>query len=209
MVTVTAKKLDTDKLPRVAVMTAVFFVASLIHVPVGPTSVHLILSGLIGIILGPLAISAILVGLILQALLFQHGGLTTLGVNTLVMALPALAAWGLFRLLRPVRGITTLVTGMIAGGMATVLGALLLALALVSTGDAFRPLAGYVLLAHIPVVVLEVLITGFTVSFLCRVKPEVLANAGIRQASKTPASTAAPADAAPQKARRYRADSGS
>src|SRR5207237_811806 len=39
------------------------------------------------------------VGLALQAILFGHGGFTTLGVNTCVMALPALIAGQLFVLL--------------------------------------------------------------------------------------------------------------
>lgn len=33
-------------------MTAAFFVASLIHVPIGPTSVHLLLNGLLGVVVG-------------------------------------------------------------------------------------------------------------------------------------------------------------
>ncbi len=43
---------------------------------------------------------AVLVGLFLQAALFGHGAFTTLGVNTCVMAIPALLAWLLFAGLR-------------------------------------------------------------------------------------------------------------
>jgi ABC-type Co2+ transport system permease subunit len=78
----------------------VFFVVSLIHVRVGFTSIHLLMNGLIGIVLGPRAALAIFCGLFLQYWLMPvpHGGLQTLGVNTCVLALPAVLAWGLLRL---------------------------------------------------------------------------------------------------------------
>jgi cobalt/nickel transport system permease protein len=44
------------------VLSATFFVASLIHVPVGPSSVHLIMSGLAGLVLGWTAFPALFVG---------------------------------------------------------------------------------------------------------------------------------------------------
>lgn len=90
------RKLDYERIPRVAILSSAFFVASLVHVPVGPSSTHLILNGLIGLILGWAAFPAILVGLILQVILFQFGGFTTLGVNTVNMALPAVIVWYLF-----------------------------------------------------------------------------------------------------------------
>lgn len=46
------KKLDSEKLVTVALLSSVFFVASLIHVPIGPSSAHLIMSGLMGMLLG-------------------------------------------------------------------------------------------------------------------------------------------------------------
>ena len=45
---------------------------------------------------GPCAGLAIPIGLFLQMALFQHGGWTTLGVNSCVMGVPALLAWLLF-----------------------------------------------------------------------------------------------------------------
>src|SRR5207237_10407257 len=85
-----------EELPRIAVLTAAFFVASLIHVRVGPTSVRLLLNGLVGVVLGRRAPLAILVGLALQAALLVHGGFTTVGVNACVLTLPALLAGWLF-----------------------------------------------------------------------------------------------------------------
>jgi ABC-type Co2+ transport system permease subunit len=85
-----------EEIAQVGVLTAAFFVASQIHVPLGPTSVHLLLNGLLGVMLRWRAALAIPVGLLLQAALFGHGGFTTLGVNSCVLTLPALAAWLLF-----------------------------------------------------------------------------------------------------------------
>jgi cobalt/nickel transport system permease protein len=91
------RKLRDEEMPRVAILTAAFFVSSLIHLRVPPTSIHLLLTGLIGVLLGPRAALAIFVGLLLQVLLIQHGGYWTLGVNTCVMTIPALLSWCAFR----------------------------------------------------------------------------------------------------------------
>lgn len=88
-----AWRLRDEEVPRVAVLAAAFFVASLIHVRVPPTSVHLLLNGLVGVILGWRAALAIPIGLLLQAVLIGHGGFTMLGVNSCVMVAPALLAW--------------------------------------------------------------------------------------------------------------------
>ena len=50
-----------EEIPRIALLTAAFFVASLIHIRVGPTSCHLLLNGLLGVILGRRAALAIFV----------------------------------------------------------------------------------------------------------------------------------------------------
>jgi cobalt/nickel transport system permease protein len=97
-----AWRIREDEIPRVALVTAAFFVASLIHVRVGPTSVHLLLNGLVGVVLGRRAALAIPVGLALQAALLGHGGFTTIGINSCIMVLPALLAWQLFAVLRRV-----------------------------------------------------------------------------------------------------------
>jgi cobalt/nickel transport system permease protein len=90
-----------EEIPRVALMGAVFFVASLIPIPVPAAGhTHLLLNGLLGVVLGRRAFLAVPVGLFLQAALFGHGGFTALGVNSCVMGLPALVAWLLFAGLR-------------------------------------------------------------------------------------------------------------
>ncbi|MDO8723513.1 MAG: cobalt transporter CbiM, partial [Syntrophales bacterium] len=169
------KNMDDERIPEVAVLSSAFFVASLIHVPVGPSSVHLILNGLVGLLLGWMAFPSIFVALALQALLFQFGGFTTLGVNTLNMAVPAIIAYYLFNLpARRGNRLLSIISGVAAGVTGVGVGALLVALTLVSTGESFLPVARLVLFAHLPVMVVEGIITAFCVTFLKRVKPEIL-----------------------------------
>jgi len=96
---ISAWRVRDDEIPRISLLTAVFFVVSLIHVRVGFTSIHLLMNGLIGIVLGPRAALAIFGGLFLQYWLMPvpHGGLQTLGVNTCVLAMPAILVWALLR----------------------------------------------------------------------------------------------------------------
>jgi ABC-type Co2+ transport system permease subunit len=91
------RRLRDEEIPCVAILTAAFFVSSLIHIRVGPTSIHLLLTGLVGVLLGARAAPAIFVGLLLQVLLIQHGGYYSLGVNTCVMTCPALLCWLIFQ----------------------------------------------------------------------------------------------------------------
>jgi ABC-type Co2+ transport system permease subunit len=97
-----SRDVQDDEVPRIALLTAAFFIASSIHVRLPPTSVHLILGGLVGVLLGWRACLAIPVGLFLQMLLLNHGGFTTLGVNTCVIAVPALFCCYLFHALHRV-----------------------------------------------------------------------------------------------------------
>jgi len=169
------RKVDDERIPRIAMLSAAFFVASLIHVPIGPSSAHLVLNGLAGVVIGWAAFPAMLVALLLQAILFGFGGLTTLGVNTVVMAGPAVVCHYLFAWGVRGRGPTVaFVCGLLAGGVAVLLSALLVCVALVTTGKAFAVVAGLVVAAHVPVAVIEGLITGCIAGFLRKVKPELL-----------------------------------
>jgi ABC-type Co2+ transport system permease subunit len=96
LVLLAAWRLREDDVPRIALLTAAVFISSVIHVDVGPTSVHLLLNGLVGVVLGWRSALAIAVGLLLQVILLQHGGFSTLGVNACVLTAPALLSWGLF-----------------------------------------------------------------------------------------------------------------
>ncbi|MBW1768299.1 MAG: cobalt transporter CbiM [Deltaproteobacteria bacterium] len=169
------KKVDYDRIPQVAVLSAAFFVASLVHVPIGPASVHLLLTGLVGLFLGWGAFPAILVGLTFQTLLFQFGGLTSLGVNTMNMALPALISFYVFRAgVRSKKTAVSMTASFLCGFGSVFMGSLMTALSLFFTGEAFLVIAKIVVVAHLPVMVIEGIITAFCVKFLKQVKPEML-----------------------------------
>lgn len=172
------KKLDTDRIMSVSMLTATFFVASLIHVPIGPASVHLVLNGLLGIMLGWVSFPAILVGLLMQAIFFQYGGLVVLGVNTVNMALPALVV---FYLVRPLmkrsgsRPKMRLLAGFIGGSVAVFLSAVCMALSLALSDLGFLTTAKVTIVANIPIMVIEGFITMFVISFISRVHPDLIA----------------------------------
>ena len=168
------KNLDYDRIMTVSLLTATFFVASLIHVPLGPGSIHLVLGGLMGIVLGWGCFPAILVALVLQSLFFQYGGLVVLGVNTSIMALPAIICFYIFRPLVANNGMKRKIGRFAAGFLAILLSSLLMALALASTDKGFIQAAKLVVAAHIPLMFFEGIITMFTVTFLAKVQPEFL-----------------------------------
>jgi cobalt/nickel transport system permease protein len=165
-----------EDLPKTALLTAAFFTASLIRVPLGPIHAHLVLNGLCGLILGWTAFPALLVALLLQASLFQYGGLSGLGVNTCIMALPAVLVRGLLGpalgRARSRRAVTA--WGAAAGAGAILLSAALAAGALAASGRPLRATAGLWALAHGPIAVTEALITGGMAAFLARVRPDLL-----------------------------------
>ncbi|PQJ97322.1 cobalt transporter CbiM [Chromatium okenii] len=175
LLTTALRRLDDERLPAAAVLSAAFFVSSLITIPIGPTSVHLLLNGLMGLLLGWTAIPALFVALLLQAAFFGYGGILVLGVNTLNMALPALICALLFTpLLRRIAPARFFWIGAAAGLCGVLLTGGLVALSLGLSGDAFRTAAGVLLASYLPLALVEALITGTVLTFLQRVAPELL-----------------------------------
>ena len=168
------RKLDMEKIPAAGVLSATFFVASLVHVPIGPSSVHLIMNGLAGLVLGWAAFPALFVGLLLQAVFFGFGGLTVLGVNTLNIALPAvLVGIACRRGAMSANPAVSALWGGIAGGGAIILTTAFVALALAFSGEEFIPAAKLVMIAHLPIAVIEALLCAAAVSLVRKVKPEL------------------------------------
>jgi cobalt/nickel transport system permease protein len=169
------KKMSNQRVPEVAVLASALFVASLIRFPIGPASVHLALNGLAGVLLGWMVFPAVFVALSLQALLFQFGGFTTLGVNTAVMAMPAMLAFIVCKpILRNSSRRSALVAGALAGGIGIAGGAILISIALIYTERSLKSISIYFLLSHIPVMIIEGVVSAFVLAFLYKVKPEVL-----------------------------------
>ncbi len=176
IVTVGLRRLEPDRMPQAAVLSAAFFVASLISLPVGPTSVHLLLNGLMGLVLGVIAAPAILVALVLQAAFFGFGGLTSLGANTVVLALPALlVAAMLSPALRRTRETRhAMLIGGLAGGLATAASAGLLCLSLALSGAEYLPALPVVAATYAPLMIVEAAVGAAALGFLTKVKPDML-----------------------------------
>ncbi|MDP8234725.1 MAG: cobalt transporter CbiM [Candidatus Saelkia tenebricola] len=168
------KSLKEEKIVKTAIFCSAFFVASLIRVPLGPSSVHLVLNGLVGVLLGWQVFCALFIALLLQAILFGFGGLTTLGINTLNMALPGLVCYWFFH--RGLRGgkVVSLILGFLAGFLGVFLASICVAASLFCTGEQFLNTAKLIFIAHIPVMFLEGIITALIVQFIKKVKPEIL-----------------------------------
>ncbi len=173
-------RIREDDIPRIGLLSAAFFVGSSIHLPLAflPTSVHLVLNGLVGVVLGRRAPLAIAVGLLLQRLLLNHGGIETLGLNTCIMAVPALLAGWTYPVLRAIR-LPAFACGVLLGGGAVALAVTFNFLVLLFCGkDDWDTLAKLVLLSHFPVVLVEGLMLGVIMKYLEVVKPEMLRSAG-------------------------------
>ena len=170
------RSIEPERLPGVALFSSAFFVASLVHIPIPPTSAHLILNGLLGVALGWAAFPAIFVALALQAFLFQFGGITTLGVNACVMSIPPVVCWYVMRpLLRARSPLMRLAAAFVCGFGAVLFSGLLAAVALRFSGENLMGTASAIFVAHIPIALCEGAITAFVVHFLTRVRPEFLA----------------------------------
>ena len=173
------------QMPKAAMLAAAFFVVSSIQIPLPPVSLHLVLSGLLGAVLGYHAFLAILIGLFFQALFLGHGGFSTLGVNALIIGIPALAGHGIFQLrrwlpqsLKP--SVRYGVSGFLAGAIGMLLAvtffiSILIFMVPVGFDVATERAALLTLgLAHGPLVIVEGVFTALIVTFLQRTKPELL-----------------------------------
>lgn len=175
-----------EGVPKAALLTAGFFVASWIHIPIPPTSIHLVLNGLMGVVLGYYAFPSILIGLFLQAILFQHGGITSLGVNATMMGLPALIAFFLFQLRIKFKQedskIWTTIYAFLGGSIGLGLAALIAFALLITTIPSYldasveRASILAMTIGYVPLMVIEGVFTVLVVNFLLKVKPELLEN---------------------------------
>jgi cobalt/nickel transport system permease protein len=163
-----------EQIPRAALISAAIFVASVvIRLPIGPSAVHPVLNGLAGIVLGWAALPVFLISLFLQALLFQFGGFTTLGINTVTMGLPAIAVYYLFsgRLRASTTERSSFIIGLAAGMTAVALSFILWGAALVFCGKHLTTIVGLALVPYLAIIAIEGVFTGFVAAFLTRVYP--------------------------------------
>ncbi|EJP30468.1 cobalt transporter CbiM [Haemophilus sputorum] len=174
------KKMTGDKLALTALFSAAFFVASTIHIPVGIGSVHLILNGIAGLFLGWRVFPAFLIALTLQALMFSFGGLAVLGVNLCIMALPAVVVrlcvfpWLKANFCRQRLIVSGILSGVIGVGGAALLASCVLAF---DGSNQYHDLISLLLVSHLPVFVVDSLISVGVLLTLAKMLPSAFENA--------------------------------
>lgn len=172
------KSIKNKDIAIVSAMSAIFFISSFIHIPLGPTQIHLVLIGIIGIVLGSSVFLAIFIALIFQAILLGFGGLSSLGANLIIMALPSFIIFLIVRL-----GVLNILNEKIKyfsiGFLAVLLSTIFLALILALAKDEYVVLSYTILLANIPAMIIEGLVTLFLINYLKKSMPELLRSANI------------------------------
>ena len=170
------KNQNYEYISQTGVLTSAFFVGSLVHINIGPAGAHLTLNGLMGLLLGWSAFPAILVGLLLQSVFFQYGGITVLGVNTFNLAGPAVLCHYLFRSMMFKGKRLSTCAGFGAGFLAVLLSALMVSGSLIFSEPDLLELTYLMVASHLPIMIIEGVITVFCINFLKKVYPEILIN---------------------------------
>ena len=168
--------------PLMGVCAAFIFAAQMINFPIpGGTSGHLLGGALAGVLLGPWAGSLVMaVVFIVQAVVFQDGGITVLGANITNMGLiRTFCGYYLYRAIRQVFGRDTwrgIATGtVVAAWTSVVTASLLCAVQLVLSGTVpFAVAISAMAFWHLLIGIGEAVITVVTVSFIWRTRPDLL-----------------------------------
>jgi cobalt/nickel transport system permease protein len=177
--------------PLMGVCAAFIFAVQMVNFPIpGGTSGHLLGGTLAGVLLGPWAGSLVMsVVFIVQAVMFQDGGLTALGANIANMGLVGtFGGYYCYKLVRQIcgrhswLGISTGVA--IAAWVSVVAASVICALELSISETVPLAVALSAMVSwHIAIGVGEALITVVTVSFIWRTRPELLYPVGSKNIS--------------------------
>jgi cobalt/nickel transport system permease protein len=177
-------------------LAAFVFAAQMVNVPVAPgTSGHLVGATLVAMIVGPWRATLVMAAvLLIQATLFQDGGLTALGANLLDLGFAgAFVGFTVATLARTVvRGPRGYAAGAVLGAfVATLASAALAAFWLGLSG--LYPLSGILpvlLITHSAIGVLEAALTGAVLATLLRWRPDLIASPEPSAGGERPAAMA-------------------
>lgn len=186
LIVISLKRVEKDyqekAVPLMGVCAAFIFAAQMINFPIpGGTSGHLLGGTLAGILLGPWAGSLVMtVVFIVQALLFQDGGLTALGANIFNMGL--IGTFGGYYLYKAVRSLFGFSRwrGMamgtaIAAWASVVMAAFMCSVQLAVSGTVPLQVALFAMLSwHFVIGIGEALITLAAVSYIWRTRPDLI-----------------------------------
>jgi cobalt/nickel transport system permease protein len=167
------KSLPQEKVAIAASMSALFFIASFIHIPFGMTQIHLLLIGMIGILLGISSFLSICVALILQALLLGYGGVVSLGVNLFIMATPAVMVYYFYHSKLALK-LNEKVKFFLVGFLGTFFATLFLSLILYFAKQEYQTAAVTVFSINIVSMVIEGVVSLFLLLFIKKTYPKIL-----------------------------------
>ncbi len=167
------KNVKNSSIALISAMSAVFFIASFVNIPLGTTSIHLVLIGIIGVLLGPCVFLAIFIALLFQATLLGFGGLSSLGVNLIIMALPSFIVY-LFVKVGLLNFLEQKVKYFFIGFLSVLLSTFFLTLVLALSKDDYLMASYTIFLANIPGMIIEGLVTLFLINYLKKSIPELL-----------------------------------
>lgn len=168
--------------PLMGVCAAFIFAAQMINFPIpGGTSGHLLGGTLAGVLLGPWAGALVMaVVFIVQAVLFQDGGLTVLGANIFNMGLiGTFGGYYLYKALRSALGFNTwrgtAIATAIASWTSVVVASIVCAIQLgLSETVPFAVSLIAMLTWHVLIGIGEAVITLAAVSYIWRTRPDML-----------------------------------
>ena len=169
LVYLSGRKAPLEEIPKMGLTGAALFVASLIHIPFAGTSVHPGLYGIAGILLGKRAFPVIFSVLLFQSLVFQHGGLLSVGINSLNMGAGAFLAWMIWKQQK----LSEYFRATMAGIAGIIIPTLLMAAEFRLSGYGRGIL--YLFSVYIFVALAEGVITLFIVKFFRKTKSDILA----------------------------------
>jgi cobalt/nickel transport system permease protein len=171
-------------IPIMGVLSAFTFVAQMLNFPVfGGTSGHLVGGALLGILLGPMGgLLTMATVIISQALFLQDGGLLALGANLFnIGAIPVFSGYAIFKFLGSPdkQGRRLPIAGFFAGWISVVLSAAACAFELglanaIPIKIGLPAMTGY----HAVIGIIEGTLTAGVLSFLARVRPDLLKRNG-------------------------------
>ncbi|MGB5868172.1 MAG: cobalt transporter CbiM [Arcobacteraceae bacterium] len=167
------KELKDEEISLTAVASAMFFIASFIHIPFGVTQIHLILLGVIGILISWSSFVAIFVALLLQALLLGYGGIVSIGVNLFLMATPAVIVHYLYHT-GFVGKLNDRLKYFLVGFTGTFFATLFLTLILYFSKEEYDYAAFTIFTVNIVTMIIEGIVSMFLLLFIKRVYPKVL-----------------------------------
>lgn len=167
------RELKNEDISLTAVASAMFFIASFIHIPFGVTQIHLILLGVIGILISWSSFVAIFVALLLQALLLGYGGISSLGVNLFIMAMPAVMVYYLYNL-QIVKKLNDKVKFFLVGFTGTFFATLFLTLILYFSKEEYNYASFSIFSVNIITMIIEGIVSMFLLLFIKKVYPKIL-----------------------------------